>query len=442
MEHLIATDFDYFSVDAADADGDGDIDVVGGAHQGNGEVMLYENLGEGDLWASHVVDSGDSSAIDHHDGTQFVDLDLDGDLDVISIGWRKKSLVIYESLAISLNGPDSSKPTIEGVLAVGDPTRIDIDFSEELKAASAGSAASFTISPPVAVLNAALGANSQTVKLTTAALSVGVSYTLTVNDVEDLSGNPILPNSQIGFTFSAGSPAAGLVAHWPMGEKSGSLTADLSGNGHTGVLLNGPTWPLGPGLEFDGVNDYVDVGTLDVFGGALTLAVWIKADNPANCGSADCRILSKATGDSEGAHFFMLSTTRSGNETRLRFRLKTDDATSTLIAGSGDLPGNVFVHVAAVYDGSTMELFVDGASVGSVAKGGSLNTDPSVAVWIGGNPPDAGGHPWDGVIEDVRIYDRAVSAAEIGALPPPQDDEIFSDGFESGDLGSWSTVFP
>ena len=91
-ERVIATDFDYFSVDAADIDRDGDVDVVGGAHQGNGEVFIYENNGQGVSWTTHVVDPGDSNQIDHHDGTQLVDMDLDGDLDIISIGWSKKSL--------------------------------------------------------------------------------------------------------------------------------------------------------------------------------------------------------------------------------------------------------------------------------------------------------------------------------------------------------------
>ena len=99
----IATDFDYFSVDVADLDVDGDVDVVGGAHQGNGVVSIYANNGSGTAWTTHVVDSGHAQ-VDHHDGTQVVDMDLDGDLDVISIGWTKQSLVIYENLAIDGGG--------------------------------------------------------------------------------------------------------------------------------------------------------------------------------------------------------------------------------------------------------------------------------------------------------------------------------------------------
>ena len=60
-------------------------------------------------------------------------------------------------------------------------------------------------------------------------------------------------------------------------------------------------------------------------------------------------------------------------------------------------------------------------------------------MWIGGNPPDAYAKPWDGLIDEVRIYDRALTAAEILALPPPGGFVgIFADGFESGDTSAWN----
>ena len=120
-EHEIATDVDYFSVDAADLDGDGDVDVVGGAHLGNGEVLRVRERRRGASWGTHVVDPGDSSTIDHHDGTRLVDIDLDGDFDIVSIGWTPRSLVLYENLAIDDGGGDVTPPVIQSVVAVGDP---------------------------------------------------------------------------------------------------------------------------------------------------------------------------------------------------------------------------------------------------------------------------------------------------------------------------------
>ena len=112
----------------------------------------------------------------------------------------------------------------------------------------------------------------------------------------------------------------------------------------------------------------------------------------------------------------MLSTIRSGSKTGLRFRLKTNNKTKTLIASSGNLFENEWVHVAAVYDGAAMRLYQDCVQVGSTSKSGSITTNNAVSSWIGGNPPDAKSRPWDGQIDDVRIYSRALSAQEIQQL--------------------------
>jgi hypothetical protein len=441
-EHAIATDVDYFSVDAADMDGDGDVDVVGGAHQGNGEVYLYENEGSGASWTTHTVDAGDSAVIDHHDGTRIVDMDLDGDLDIVSIGWSKRSLVVYENLAIALG--DVVAPVIDSVYSVADANRVTIVFSEAVDPVTAQQAENYSVSSGIAVSAAQLEGDGRTVTLTTSELSEGVTYTLTVNNVEDPAGNVIMPDTEVDFAHIPGDTTAGLVAYWPFNEGAGTTTVDASGNGRHGTLVNGPQWTTDPALSFDGIDDYVDVGAFDVTGSALTLAAWIQSRDLANCSAADCRILSKATGTAEADHYFMLSTIANGPSTVLRFRLKTNNGTTTtLIAGSSALPEDTWVHAAAVYDGSTMELFLDGVSVGSTAKSGALSTNAAVDVWIGSNPQVAFSKPWDGVIDEVRIYERALTSAEIRALPPPGGAPgLFSDGFESGDTSVWSLAVP
>ena len=331
-------------------------------------------------------------------------------------------------------------PAIESVIALGDSTQVVIEFTEDLDPVTAENSANYPISHDVSVTDAALDAGGQTVTLGTSTLSESTQYLLTVNDVEDLGGNAIAPDSQAAFIFVQDSH--GLVAYWPLDEGSGTVTFDASGHGNSGTLVNGPQWIGGPSLDFDGENDYVDVGTLDVSGSALTLAAWIYSRDLANCVANDCRILSKTTGTAESDHFFMLSTIESGANTRLRFRLKTDGTTSTLIASSGNLPENTWVHAAAVYDGADMLLYLNGALVGSTGKSGSLSTNSGVSVWIGGNPPEGSARPWDGLLDEVRIYDRALSAGEIQALPLPNPHVIFGEGFESGDTSAWSATVP
>jgi hypothetical protein len=104
---------------------------------------------------------------------------------------------------------------------------------------------------------------------------------------------------------------------------------------------------------------------------------------------------------------------------RLRFRLKTNDSSSTavLIASSGTLQEGAWTHVAAVYDGSHMILYKDGVEVGRQAKSGSIAVNSAVPVFIGANPPGASElRPFDGIIDEVRIYHQALSQSEIIAV--------------------------
>lgn len=211
------------------------------------------------------------------------------------------------------------------------------------------------------------------------------------------------------------------VAHWPLNEGRGRRARDISGSRHHGRLINRPTWhyhrPTHAGqLWFDGVDDYVDVGTIDLPGKALTLTAWVKPGALENCPHHDCRIISKSYGIWEKEHFWMISTIKVDNQTRLRFQLKTGGVTSTLIASSGDLENNVPFHVAAVYNGVYMLLYKDGVEVGRLFKRGEVDTDPAVKTWIGGNPNNAKARPWKGLIADVRIYQKALLPPQVIAV--------------------------
>jgi len=230
----------------------------------------------------------------------------------------------------------------------------------------------------------------------------------------DSSANTIQSNG-LSFITSSGT---GLLAHWMMDEGTGSTTLDSTGNNNTGILVNDPLWVSGAGLDFDGVNDYVNVGPINLGGEAITITAWIKADNLLNCSAQDCRIFSKASGTSTQDHYYMISSIKRNGDGApvLRFRLKTGGTTDTLIATSGVITENKWIHIAAVYDGATMKLYNDGVEVGSTPKTGSIDIDNSVSTWIGGNPPSATVRPWDGQIDDVKVYGRALTSAEVSTM--------------------------
>jgi chitodextrinase len=112
-EHLIANLIGPMSVDVADLDHDGDVDVVVGEHNlanpASARLIIFENLdGVGGSWQPHVVYTGD----EHHDGAQLVDIDGDGDLDIISIGWGHSQVLLYENLAVQGSVSQVATPTI------------------------------------------------------------------------------------------------------------------------------------------------------------------------------------------------------------------------------------------------------------------------------------------------------------------------------------------
>ena len=81
--------------------------------------------------------------------------------------------------------------------------------------------------------------------------------------------------------------------------------------------------------------------------------------------------------------------------------------------GTVQLPLNTWTHLALTYDGTTLRLYVNGVQVGMLAQTGAIATSSS-PLRIGGNAP--WGEYFSGQIDDVRVHNRALSAAEIQAM--------------------------
>ena len=227
---------------------------------------------------------------------------------------------------------------------------------------------------------------------------------------------------------------ATLVGWWKLDEGSGTTALDWSGNNHHATLKGGVSWagegsPVnGDALSFDGYSDgvsyttdpgninWVSVDPFDAAGPGITLAAWIR---PEGFDISDARIITKQKTWSSSDIWWMLSTYTDG--TALRMRLKTDDGgpdngTTTMFSDTGYLEAGVWSHAAATYDGSEMRLYHNGVEIMSTNKTGTIQTDPTAAVAIGNGPlGDPGGlrATFHGLIDDVRIYNKGVTAAEI-----------------------------
>lgn len=209
-----------------------------------------------------------------------------------------------------------------------------------------------------------------------------------------------------------------LLGWWTLDEGQGGTAVDWSGHGHHGALMGEPQWVEGLDggaldLEYGNTNEGVSAAAFDV-DGALTLAAWVK---PESFSQNDGRIITKASGTGENDHWWMLSTVASGSDYVLRFRLKTDDGqdTTTLVASSGALTVDEWAHTAATWDGAAMVIHKDGLEVGRGAKGGTtVAANPALAIGIGNHfSGTTGTRPFDGVIDDVRVYNKALTTEEL-----------------------------
>ena len=208
-------------------------------------------------------------------------------------------------------------------------------------------------------------------------------------------------------------PASGERGVWLMDEGSGTTILDTSGLGNNGALQGSPTWVTGYhglGWHLAGTSDYALVAndaTLNI-SGPLTIAAWVKPERLATQylvkkanGASDGYELSLST---NGKAFARLNQATSGNTYRI------DSTTSYPTSGT------VWIHLAATYDGTTLRLYVNGVLEGAIAGPASIATNGG-ALGIGAQPD--GASPLQGALDDVRLYARALSAAEIQALAAP-----------------------
>ena len=211
-----------------------------------------------------------------------------------------------------------------------------------------------------------------------------------------------------------------LVAYLPFDDGL-DPTADLTTHGNDGDVV-GATYNGGgvgevPGnldaLDFDGSADYVDAGadsSLDITG-PISLAAWIRSDS---IGSWQ-EIIAKgdyASGAGDLTYFLAVSDT---GYIRFGHNLGGDgdfvDSATTLSAGT-------LYHVAATFDpaADAVKIYINGAldSTGTITSDPSSNSDP---LYVGALQDGAGIlNPFDGIIDEVRIYDPVLTAAEVAAL--------------------------
>ena len=206
----------------------------------------------------------------------------------------------------------------------------------------------------------------------------------------------------------------GLVAYWPFDEGSGKTAEDVTGNGHDGKFAGAPKWvdgKFGTALEFDGEEDHVvvaDDAALAIEEN-ITFMAWFSPGDVLT----SRRLMVK-----NNSIFVIFDF---GNKDSIDFLVKPDNtfAEST----TTDWKVGEWYHFAGTFDGKTMKVYVNGKLEGEAAN--NVPIAPSdLELWIGG---DDFGRPTDffpGTIDEVRLYEKTLTEAEIQkVMETPQDVE-------------------
>ena len=247
---------------------------------------------------------------------------------------------------------------------------------------------------------------------------------LTPDAAADLAGSPEVA-APIDLAPVAGPDASlprptGLVAHWRLDEPGGVIALDETGT-NPGMLMNGAARvPVGfpsarfpnPGaISFDGENDYVALGIrgLPVMQAVMSVSVWFRATNVSPTGRRNLVVF-----NNRGAE----ESWQLGLDRGYPAVWNWGPAPAPLIGGNRmDLQWH---HLAYVFDGTVQRLYLDGGEVATFDQ-----APPSAAVaaaYLGTyDPTDDQGERWNGVIDDVRVYERALTPEEVGWLAAGND---------------------
>jgi len=230
-----------------------------------------------------------------------------------------------------------------------------------------------------------------------AGLTPSTAYLYTVS-AYDFGGNRSAQSPPVsGTTMAPPPPGTGLLVAYSFDEGSGTIAHDASGNGNNGTLVNGPTWAAGrhgSALRFNGVNNYINLDVLSSTSKTYTFEFWVNRQNQSYIFDSN-NILD-----------------------RLTIAIGTNNMPpDALIFGSlsvGSIPVGAWHHVALVLDGVSgmATAYIDGTKSGTAPYTGETLGGRGGSVKIGSHFFGIG-YFFAGLLDDFRLYTRALSQAEV-----------------------------
>ncbi|MCC7374422.1 MAG: Ig-like domain-containing protein [Verrucomicrobiales bacterium] len=330
---------------------------------------------------------------------------------------------------------DTVAPKITKVKASSVSTLI-VSFDEPVDAATAGTVGNYSLSDGVTVSQAT--ASESSVLLNTGSLVVGKSYTLTAGGVKDRYGNALLAGTTISFTVNVVTYADVILADGPVmfyrfEESTGQTTKNL---GTAGTAADG-LWMAGSGPDDSSPAD-VSSGTGPRPGEFLGFApdnksglftgqeglLWIDAQQQLlnNLGSFSLEYWVKPSNRVSDPTAFGTRIGIVGQNDAIEYGFISQSTIQIWTPGGGSLdtaysfPDNTWHHVATIADGKSIKNYFDGKFINQTTATASNYGSSTYNVHVGGGGAfDATGNHFTGEIDEVAIFQKAISADRIAA---------------------------
>ncbi|KKU91398.1 MAG: Fibronectin type III domain protein [Candidatus Jorgensenbacteria bacterium GW2011_GWA1_48_11] len=198
---------------------------------------------------------------------------------------------------------------------------------------------------------------------------------------------------------------SGLVGEWKFDEATSTTAYDSTGDNKTGTLTNGPVrttsgCQIGYCLLFDGTSTYVNAPATSSYSNDVTASVWFKGGGQT---ASDWNYWMNST-----INWLEFGTFSNG----AIFKDNNASGTPSVSAGTTFVDNN-WHHAVGIIRSNVMEIWIDGQLLGSRSDYPTGQSHSNVGIRIGGNGVARG---WAGYIDDARIYNSALSAAEVGNL--------------------------
>ena len=206
-------------------------------------------------------------------------------------------------------------------------------------------------------------------------------------------------------------PDLGLVSHWKLDDGFGTTAADSVG-GHDGTLHGDAAWTDGRidgALSFDGDGDYVSFPSHETLEGTtMTVEAWVNVNVT---GGINSPIVMQHTTLKEGYRFNVV-----GDKPTFAIIVQGRDDV-VLVESPDSITKSEWHHIAGTNDGSDLKIYVDGEFKGSVSSVGYEAFEHE--AYIGYDHKSE--MYWDGLIDDVRIYNRDLGEHEFAGIGDPLD---------------------